>query len=58
MIGIKFINTDELNNVEIIQSNHKKVWRTPELDVLDGRKTYGGTIDFNDEDGLYNDFVS
>lgn len=39
MTGLKFINTDELKSVEIIQIKHKKMWMTPELEVLDSRKT-------------------
>ena len=34
---------DTMNNEEINGNENKKIWITPELEVLDGRKTYGGT---------------
>jgi hypothetical protein len=32
----------KMNDVEMIQNDKKKVWVTPELEVLDAGSTFGG----------------
>lgn len=41
----------EMKSVEINQNNNKikKAWVVPELEVLNGRKTYGGTLEGESE---------
>ena len=39
---VKYNIQDKMNNEEINITETKKVWVAPELEVLDGRKTYSG----------------
>lgn len=43
----------KMKSVEMIQNENKKVWITPELDVLDGKKTFSGFPEGQAEDDCY-----
>ena len=40
---------DKMDNKEVNCNEVKKVWIAPELEVLDGRYTYGGNLSGMDE---------
>ena len=46
---------DAMDSNEINRYENKKVWIAPELEVLDGRKTYGGEWEGHNELDYFGD---
>jgi hypothetical protein len=50
------MNTNNLKTrIKSLKNDNKKVWETPELDVLDGRKTYNGGDSTTSESDIFCD---
>ena len=44
---------DKMDIEEINANENRKIWMPPELEILDGRKTYGGDIGGKGEEHEY-----
>ena len=48
---------DTMNNEEINGNENKKIWIAPELEVLDGRKTFSGKSGGQAEDEAWEEWM-